>query len=103
LKNWDGVGFADFWLARFRLFFCVSLGSAFEFSTCYTGVEPEYPPLPEDEEEKKVKDKARDKDMKEDKVQEKETASAVRSRRRPGQQGRTPTAVRFARIKSDLR
>jgi hypothetical protein len=89
----------------FAFSFCVSLGSAFAFSTCYTGVEPEYPPLPEVEEEKKVKAKDKDKDIKEDKVQDKETASAVRRRCRPGQrqQGRTPTAVRFARIKSDLR
>ena len=87
----------------FAISFCVSLGSVSEFSACYTGVEPEYPPLPEAEEENKVKDK--DKDIKEDKVQDKETASAVRRRRRPGQrqQGSTPTAVRFARITSDLR
>jgi hypothetical protein len=87
-----------FGLGVFRLFFCVSLGFAFEFLTCYTGVEPEYPPLPEDEEEKK-------KDKDKDKVQEQETASTVRShRRRKGQrqQARTPTAVRFARITSDL-
>jgi hypothetical protein len=97
------VDLLTFGLGVFRLLFCVSLGFAFEFFTCYTGVEPEYPPLHEDEEEKKVKDK----DMREDKheVQEEETASAVRSRRRregQRQQGTTPTAVRFARIKSDL-
>lgn len=86
-----------FGLGVFACSFCVSLGSAFEFSTCYTGVEPEYPPLPGEEEEED-----KDKDMVEDTVQE-TPASAVRNRRQgQRQQGRTPTVVRFARIKSDL-